>query len=303
MLIKITLEKLLAVVVLFLCLTVPLTVTAQDEDASKAIKAEVFIKNRPATSSPKRSTVRYKPAAKSSTIATTATPPAGTTFVQLGVTFWRVRPSTAGDKTKELVEVAGSTQRMEATLERIEEGTPLVPGQQVRLSIESLSRDGYLYVIDREQYADGTLGDPVLIFPTQKSLDANYIKAGRLIYIPSAPNVFEIRPTRGSSVHVGEVLTILVSSKPLIDPALLSAKAIRLPREQVLSWEKQWSNPATKFEMEGGAGQAMTEKEQVAGANASQALTQDDPAPQTVYRLAIKPDNPIVVSATLTFRK
>jgi len=302
MLIKIAREKLPAVVVLFLCLTIHHTVWAQDEDASKAIKAEVFIKNRPATSSPKRSTIRYKPAAKSLTPAKSATPPAGTTFVQLGVTFWRFRPSTADDKTKELVEVSGSTERTEGTLERIEEGTPLLPGQMVRLSIESLSRAGYLYVIDREQYADGTLGDPVLIFPTQKSLDASYITAGRLIYIPSAPNVFEIRPTKGSNVHVGEVLTILVSSKPLIDPALLSSKAIRLPREQVESWERQWSTTATRFELDGGAGQTMTAKEQMAGANGSQALTQDDPAPQTVYRVAIKPDNPIVVSAPLKFR-
>jgi hypothetical protein len=55
--------------------------------------------------------------------------------------------------------------------------------------------------------------------------------------------------------------------------------------------------------MEGGAGQTMTEKEQAAGANGSQELTQDDPAPQTVYRVAIKPENPIILSVPLKFRK
>ncbi len=300
MLTKITLEK-LTLVVLFLCLTIPYTVKAQDEDATKSIKAEVFIKNRPATSSPKKSTVRYKP--KPATSAEAVVPPGGTNFAQVGVTFWRFRGSTAGDKTKELVEVLGSTEKKEGTLERIEEGTPLLPGQQVRLSIESLSRDGYLYVIDREQYADGTLGDPVLVYPTRKSVDSNYIKAGRLIYIPSAPYVFEITPTKGSNVHVGEVLTILVSPKPLIDPASLSPKAIRLPREQVELWEKQWSTTESRFELDGGAGQTITEKEQLAGAAGSQALTQDDPAPQTVYRVAIKPDYPIVVRALLRFTK
>lgn len=292
----------LAVIAAVLCLACPHAARAQDGDESKAIKAEVFIKNRPATPSPKRSRVRYKPAAKSSTTAVAAIPPPGTTFAQVGVTFWRFRRSTAGDKTKELVEEEEGGQT-EWTLERIEEGTPLLPGQKVRLSIESLSRPGYLYVIDREQYADGTLGDPVLIFPTQKSRDANYVKAGRLIYIPSATGKFRIKPSEGPKVHVGEVVTILVSSQPLIDPAQLSSKAIKLPRQQVESWEKQWGAQATRFEMDGGAGQTMTEKEQAAGANSSQELSQDDPAPQTVYRIAIKPDNPIILSVPLRFTK
>ena len=36
---------------------------------------------------------------------------------------------------------------------------------KVRLGIES-SRDGFVYVIDREAYADKTTGPPQLIFPT-----------------------------------------------------------------------------------------------------------------------------------------
>jgi hypothetical protein len=294
-------EIVLAGVVLLLCLAGSHTAKAQDEDDSKAIKAEVFIRDRPASPKKTPSTAKYKAGSKSPNTANAAPPP-GTTFAQMGVTFWRFRRSTVGDKTKELVEEeeGGPT---EWTLERIEEGTPLLPGQKVRLSIESLSRPGYLYVIDREQYADGTLGDPVLIFPTQKSRDANYVKAGRLIYIPSATGKFRIKPSEDPRVHVGEVVTIVVSSQTLIDPAQLSAKAIKLPRQQVEAWEKQWGAKATRFEMDGGAGQTMTEKEQAAGANSSQELTQDDPAPQTVYRVAIKPDNPIILSVPLRFRK
>jgi hypothetical protein len=47
----------------------------------------------------------------------------------------------------------------------------------------------------------------------------------------------------------------------------------------------------------------MTEKEQAAGANAATELTQDDPVPQTVYRLAIKPQNPILFSLPMKFRR
>src|SRR5215510_1166033 len=155
---------------------------AQDGDEEKAIKAEVFIKERPASQKRKPTTGRYKPGVKTTGDITAV--PQGTSFVQVGVTFWRFRPATAADKTKELVEDEenGPT---EWTLERIEEGTPLLPGQKVRFSVESLTRSGFLYVIDREQYADGTLGDPMLLFPTQKTRDANYVKAGRLVSIPS----------------------------------------------------------------------------------------------------------------------
>lgn len=303
MLIKITLEKVLAVVVLFLCLAIPYTVVAQDEDASKSIKAEVFIKQRPATATPKKkpSTARYRPASRPSNAPNAAAPAAGTTLAQLGVTFWRFRPSTAADQTKELIEEEGEP--TEWTLERIEEGTLLSPGERVRLSIESLSQPGYLYVIDREMYADGTMGDPVLIFPTQKTSDANYVRAGRLIYIPSPTGKFKIKPSEGPKIHVGEVVTIVVSSKRLIDPDQLGAKITRLPRQQVESWEKLWGTTATRFEMDGGAGQPMTAREQAAGATGSQELTQDDPAPQTVYRVAIKPDNPIILSVPLRFRQ
>src|SRR5215217_2548896 len=273
---------------------------AQDEDTSKAIKAEVFIKDR--KSAARKTTSRYRPAVKSSIDATATVPPPGMTFAQVGVTFWRFRHSTAADKTKELVEDEdGAT---EWTLERIEEGTPLAPGQRVRLSIESLARAGYLYVIDREQYADGSLGEPVLIFPTQKTRDANYVKPGRLIYIPSASGKFRIKPSEGPRQHVGEMVTIIVASEPLIDPEQLGPRSIKLQRQQFESWERQWGGIATtRFEMADGAGTIMTEKEQAAGANAATELTQDDPVPQTVYRLAIKPENPILFSVPMKFRR
>jgi len=294
-------EIILSAMVLLLFLAGPTPVKAQDEDESKAIKAEVFIKERPPSVKRNRAGGRYRPGTRS-TNEISNTPPPGTNFVQVGVTFWRFRPSTSADKTKELVEEDNSGPT-EWTLERIEEGTPLAPGQRVRFSIESLTRSGFLYVIDREQYSDGTLGDPVLLFPTQKTRDSNYVKAGRLVYIPSATGKFRIKPTAGAKVHVGELVTVLVSSQALVDANQLSAKAIKLPREQVESWEKRWGVKAAKFELDGGAGQTMTEKEQTAGANSAAELTQDDPVPQTVYRIAVKPENPVILSVPLKFRQ
>jgi len=294
-------RKLLVAILVGLSFSAGQTAAAQDEDTSKAIKAEVFIKERPARPTARRTTVRYRPAVKTPVDPNAAVPPPGMAFAQVGVTFWRFRRSTAGDKTKELVEDEDGA--VEWTLERIEEGTLLAPGQRVRLSIESLSRSGYLYVIDREQYADGSLGQPVLIFPTQKTRDANYVKPGRLIYIPSASGKFRIKPSEGPKSHVGELITIIVASEPLIDPEQLGPRSIRLPLQQVESWEKKWGVATTRFEMTDGAGVTMTEKEQAAGANPATQLTQEDPIPQTVYRLAIKPENPIIFSVPMRFRR
>jgi hypothetical protein len=93
---------------------------------------------------------------------------------------------------------------------------------------------------------------------------------------------------------------LIVAPQPLIEPSQLSNTALTLTKEQVESWEKQWNTVPTKFEMEGGAGQVMTEKEQ-ASVSANAALTQDDPPPQTIYRLTVKPNDVLLVRLPLRF--
>lgn len=288
---------------LFLCSGGVQTLAAQVE--TKGIKAEEFIKERPARPTGgvgSRRTPTRKPTYKTSEAVAAAVPPPGKVFAQVGVTLWRFRPSTSGDKTKELVEEEGEPEKTEWSLERMEEGTLLSPGQKVRLSIESLSRDGYLYVINREEYADGTYGDARLIFPNKRTPETSRrVKAGKMVYIPGPPKYFRIKPSASSKGHVAEVLTVLVSSNPLVDEGRLANTAITLPKEEVEAWEKQWSTRATKFEMEGGVGRAMTEKEQSAATGDAASLTQDDPVPQTIYRVAIKPEDALVIRLPLKF--
>lgn len=274
--------------------------SAQEEEGSKGIKAEVFIGTRPTAAATKRSVAARKPTYKSSQVVSSAGPPPGKVFAQVGVTIWRFRPSTSADKTKELVEEEDA-QPTQWSLERIAEGTLLAPGQKVRLGVESLSRDGYLYVVDREQYADGSFGDARLIFPTQRTPEgANSVKAGKIVYIPGAPRYFRIKPSQTSKGHVAEVLTVLVSSKPLVDAAQLSMSPMVIERAQLETWEKQWGATPTKFEMEGGVGQTMSEKEQAAGLSNSE-LTQNEPVPQTIYRVAIKPEDNLLLTVPLRF--
>lgn len=286
-------------VILFLSVGASGVVAAQDEEGSKGIKAEVFIGNRPEPTTKRPAAVK-KPTYKSSQVVSSAGPPPGKVFAQVGVTIWRFRPATSADKTKELVEEEDA-QPTQWSLERIAEGTLLAPGQKVRLGLESLSRDGYLYVIDREQYADGSFGDARMIFPTKRTPEGgNSVKAGKIIYIPGAPRYFRIKPSQTSKGHVAEVLTVLVSSKPLVDPAQLTMTPLVIEPAQLETWEKQWGAAPVKFEMEGGAGQAMSEKEQAAGRDKVE-LTQNEPVPQTIYRVAIKPEDTLLVTFPLRF--
>src|ERR1700730_13630816 len=106
----------------------------------------------------------------------------------VGVTVWRLRPSTAKDavEIRDLVQQGVGQATQEVTPERVAMDTSWTEGQMVRLTIESL-RTGYLYVIDRPRYADGRYGDPYLIFPTQRMGVSNLVTAGQTIRIP-APN-------------------------------------------------------------------------------------------------------------------
>src|SRR5262249_11057079 len=102
---------------------------------------------------------------------------------------------------------------------------------------------GYLYVIDREQFADGSMGEPVLIFPTTRTRNGdNQVAAGKLIEIPAQedqPNYFTLQQSGlGTTTQTGEVLTVIVTAKPL-EGLAIGSKALTLGGEQVQQWERQ----------------------------------------------------------------
>jgi len=274
-------------------------VHAQDEDDSKEVKAQIFVNSRQRRKS--GNPAKYRRVSKT-IVKGIELSEKNNSLAQIGLTIWRFRPTQASDQTKEIV-VEEDDKPSEWTLERVEEGTSLAPGQRIRLSIESLSRDGYLYVIDREEYADGALGDPVLVFPTQKTAASNYVQAGRLIYIPSATSRFKIKPSESAKEHIAEVLTVIIAPKPLISGDRVGAKFTRLRRIQVEDWLNRWQTSVVKFEMDDGAGQVMTGIEQSAARHNSVLLTQEDPAPQTVFQVAAKPGAPLLITVPLKFAK
>jgi hypothetical protein len=265
------------------------------DDETRKLWDDAFLKKRGKSSSPARP--QGQPRYKRATAAPGATA-SGDAVV--GITIWRLRPAKAADdkEVRILVHEKDKKKDTEWTPERIEADTPLKEGDRVRLSIEA-PRTGYLYVIDREQYADGSFSDPYLIFPvTSVRGGDNSVTAGRVIEIPAQtddPPYFLLKRSRPD--QVSELLSVLVTSEPIRE-LRIGSEAFKLPKEQLAVWETKWGVIAERIELIGGAGQAYTRAEKAA-ANSSQKLTQDDPLPQTIYRVAAKPGDPLMVKVPL----
>jgi hypothetical protein len=222
---------------------------------------------------------------------------------ELGVTLWRLRPSKQNDSGARLL-VMESSQQGEWTPERMEVDTQLKVGERVRISVES-PRAGYLYVVDREQYADGSLGDAFLIFPTTRTRNGdNKVRPGKLIDVPAqedTPNYFTLVPSPSRSDQVAEVLSFIVTSQPL-ESLPITDKPLKVSKSDIAKWEKMWSSEVERFEMEGGAGRAWTNEEKAASAtSSSRLLTQEEPAPQTVYRIVRKAAGSLLVTVPLQY--
>ena len=274
----------------------PVITHAQDtNDQTRDLWDTAFLQKRPVGKKQVKRTqpVRYKIVGKK-TLPSSST--AATKASVIGVTIWRLRPSQDSDdeEVRQLIYQQG-----EWTPERVGVGEPLSEGSRVQLTIES-PLTGYLYVFNREIYADKTFGEPVLIFPTL-SLNGgdNRVSAGRIIEIPSSqdkPPFYTLK--RSSSNHEGETLTVIVTDKPLTE-LTINRNALKISAEQFNSYEKRWGALTQQLELEGGSGTAMnkTEKAAVAG---KKALTQNDSPPQTIYRILTKPNQPLLLTIPLS---
>jgi hypothetical protein len=267
----------------------------QDETATRRLWDTDYLKPKGKSPAPKR---RYR----------VVTPQISTQKVSgetvLGITIWRLRPSTAADdKEVRIIKHKRDNARVASwTPERIPAETPLVAGQRVRLSIEA-ARTGFLYVINREQYADGTVGDPHLIFPTLSLRGGdNKVTVGRIIDLPALeddPNYFTLDPSRPD--QVGEVISVIVAPQP-IPEVKIGESEVQLPNDLVEKWEKMWGARVGRLELEGGAGKKWTKEEKLASAGKAQLLKRDSPSPQTLYyRPDAKPDEPLLVSLSLRY--
>ncbi len=184
--------------------------------------------------------------------------------------------------------------------ERIEAGTPIKPGERVRLSVE-VPRTGFLYVLDREQYADGTLGAAYVIYPNfQTPQGDNAVAAGRQVEVPDRRDrISSFRLVRSRPEHTGEVLTVLVTPQPIPDLVTNSRQPAQVTSDRLAQWEREYGMQVEHLELVGGAGRTLTEAEREAGGDKQHLLTQSDAMPQTLYRVKSRPNQPLLLRLPL----
>jgi hypothetical protein len=224
----------------------------------------------------------------------------------LGLTLWRLRPSTRDDalEIKDLIQPDGGGPVQEWTPERMEADAPLREGQFVRVAIESF-RAGYLYVIDRAKYHDGRYGDPYLIFPTQR-IDGghNRVEAGKIVQIPGPedkPGYFVLQrgKSKDGELQSSEELVIIIKPEPFESFKTPPADRKLLTAQSVVALITKYSTPLMHSELNGGAGQPITPAEVKAARDRTRRLTEVDPLPQSVFRARIKASDPMLVRMVL----
>ena len=211
----------------------------------------------------------------------------------VGITFWRLRESRAGEE--QAVRFSEGGRERSWTPERLGAEIPVVAGEKIRVGIET-ARRGYLYVLDREQYSDGTFSTPMLIFPTARTRGGNNVAAGRLIEVPAwsdNPPYFTLRISQPN--QVAEVLTVLVTPDPV--PELQNAQeAMRVPLRLLESWERQWGGQVSRLNTSDETGATYTRAEKEAAAVGTRYLTQEDPLPQALYYKEAQTAEPVLVN-------
>ena len=223
---------------------------------------------------------------------------------EIGVTVWRLRPSRESDQGGRVLVLDGLKQT-QYTPERIEAGTPLNVGDRVRITVES-PRPGFLYIVDREQYADGSFGEPMLIFPTLKTRGGdNRVMPGKLIDIPAQEDqysYFTAQPAGSRRDQVAEVLTVILAPKAL--PVTIGDQPLPVLPSQISLWEKLWGGATETLELVDGAGRTWTNEEKAASAANGRQLTQAGPPPQTVYRVVARTTGgPLMVTVPLRYAR
>jgi hypothetical protein len=289
----------LSVCLLVLCaasMGAPITLQAQDDQATRRLWDTAFINSGSKRTVPRRATKR------SYRVATPNVPTDGVNGeTVVGVTLWRLRRANPTDSGERLIVHEGAD-AAEWLPERISPNTKLGQGERLRITVEA-ARAGYLYVIDREQYADGTLSEPYLIFPTTRTLGGNnQVNVGKIIELPSQddrPPYFTVKRSRAD--QVAEVVSVLISPSPL-EGIEITDKAQKLSDLQVSKWEQSWGGRVGLLELEAGAGKPWSREEKEAGSDTTKVLKQEAPAPQAIYyQPNNKSSDPILVKVRLRY--
>ncbi len=295
----------------------------QQDIRERSITSDDFAQRRP---SPKRRAARQKKATysfvrteknlaqqrtdgNSNRVIGPAKASAPTIISEIGITMWRLRPPLQNE-IGHLFEVVDIDKTRKMWLaERVGINSEFRSGDKIRFAIES-SLVGYLYVIDRETFIDGSLGPPFLIFP-ESMRDDNSVGPGVLVDIPDQrDDVPYFNMTPQSAGYTGELLTVVISPKPLTNLSLDRDGKITSIDEfsklefgseaDIFSRADVQDKLFSKSESESSCGGKTRRSARKGTAEnpcgiTSRKLTRDEPLPQTIYRARTLAGEPAVV--------
>jgi hypothetical protein len=231
----------------------------------------------------------------------------------VGFTFWRLTPATSNDDPTVAENKRIAVRKKDKVVEenvsmvpkRAESGTEFADGDEIRFSLE-LPMEGYIYLFDQEQYVDGSLSDPYLIFPSRMDIGkTDRIVSGKLLFVPNETGSFILeRYVTGKPEKVAEVITLLISPQPIKDlPVLETEEPRKIEKQKFEQWVKEWGGPAWKFEQQRSVGLPITKAEKNANVAGGQLLSENDNLPQTIYHVAHQPGRPFLFTIPIKIHK
>lgn len=207
---------------------------------------------------------------------------------QIGLTLWKLSPTTAANSVEggEDLPFTGTADARFLTPTRVSLDTLFETGDYVRLSLET-SRRGYIYIVDQEMYADGSLGDAFLVFPNKRIRNgANTVAPGKPVELPDLtgnPFYFELRPqnSNGKAI-ISEVLSVIVTEKPIAGLSIGENPVLITPAK-LAGWRSKYAGRAEIFERESATTKQGYTKAERDAANGSGTLTNSDSLPNTIF--------------------
>lgn len=266
---------------------------------ARAIQSQVFLTMRAEAQEPQKKS--QQPDTRTKAVPqNNPTPAPGQAFV--GLTLWKM--VLASEKAQ--VKLRGfkhpqddKSGTKDWTAQRLTLDRPVSPNDYVRFTFESAPQ-GYLYVFNRDAFSDGSLSEPILIYPTRRIRGGrNDVQAGRPVQIPDpsdVPPALQVDPPKPG--QTGILLIVIATPQPLSEIQVGSDQQ-PVPEELLKRWEKQW---ATNVEISDDAklnGITLTLAEQSALSDSSSPLGPNDLPPVTLFHRRGSAGQPIYASALI----
>lgn len=277
---------------------------AQTSPPPRGMQSQVFLEMRtqaqakaapaPAPAAPKQTKTAPKAPAPSASAQQL-----GDSF--LGVNLWRMKPADAASPVK----VRGLKHRTDPggtrdwTPERVDFAHQFAEDEHVRVSLES-AREGYLYVVNRDVFADGSKSAPTLIFPTKRIRGGNNrVQPGVPVELPEFtdnPPTFHVEQLLPNQTAIE--LLMVVAPRPIAGFAIPEDE-VMLPEATVAAWERQWGTQVELTEDRSLIGRAYTMAEKNAATEPGKPLGANDAVPLALFYRKGAPADPMLAKVLI----